>query len=81
MTWSWNDGVRQISENREVTNLGTGGVFGLIAISVVSGLTSGIAVSILRPFFCDPVDLDAELGPPDDNLPLPILSGGCILGF
>ena len=43
MTWSWDDGVRWKAESGEVTSLGAGYVFGLIAISVVSGLVSGIA--------------------------------------
>jgi diacylglycerol kinase (CTP) len=89
MTWSWDDGVRQLSDDGEVTNLGAGGVFGLIAISVVSGLVSGIAEALGELFsisFFFPlsrcIDLDAaELGSLDDNLTLPIISGGCILGF
>jgi diacylglycerol kinase (CTP) len=67
-TWSWVSGVRRISENGDVTDLGVGGLFGLIAISVVSGLVGGVAEAL-------------EVGPLDDNLTLPIISGGCILGF
>jgi phage shock protein PspC (stress-responsive transcriptional regulator) len=45
-TWSWDGGVRRISENGEVTNLGAGGMSGLIVISVVSGLVSGVAEAL-----------------------------------
>jgi hypothetical protein len=51
VTWSWDDGVRQIAENGEVANLGAGGVFGLLTISVVSGLVSGIAEALGRQLF------------------------------
>jgi len=86
MTWSWDDGVRRIAESGEVTSLGAGGVFGLIAISVVSGLVSGIAEALGNhyspsPFFAMVLTFDVELGSLDDNLTLPIISGGCILGF
>ncbi|EKM56821.1 uncharacterized protein PHACADRAFT_254155 [Phanerochaete carnosa HHB-10118-sp] len=50
---------------------GTGsfsGWFGLSAISVVSGLVSGVSEAL-------------DLGSLDDNLTLPILSGGCIWGL
>ncbi|KAI0301288.1 hypothetical protein BC826DRAFT_1101912 [Russula brevipes] len=48
--------------------LPTGGWMGLAIISVVSGLVTGIAEAL-------------DLGDLDDNLTLPILSGGCIWGF
>lgn len=50
-TWSWVSGVRRISENGDVTDLGVGGLFGLIAISVVSGLVGGVAEALGQHFF------------------------------
>ncbi|THH29166.1 hypothetical protein EUX98_g5024 [Antrodiella citrinella] len=44
------------------------GWVGLCVLSVVSGLVSGVAEAL-------------DLGSLDDNLTLPIISGGCILGF
>ena len=48
-TWSWN-GVQRISENGETTSLGARGTLGLIAISVVSGLVSGVAEALGQLF-------------------------------
>lgn len=46
----------------------TGGWVGLSVLGVVSGLVSGIAEAL-------------DLGSLDDNLTLPIISGGCLWGF
>jgi len=46
----------------------TGGWIGLGLVGVVAGLVSGVAEAL-------------DLGSLDDNLTLPIISGGCILGF
>lgn len=51
VTWSVDDGVRRISENGEWTSLGGGGIFGLVATSVVSGFVSGIAEALGQQFF------------------------------
>jgi len=67
--WTWEDGIAG-------TSVGTGaeasgvlvGWLGLGVISVVSGLVSGIAEAL-------------DLGSLDDNLTLPIISGGCLLGL
>ena len=44
-TWSWN-GVQRVSENWETANSGAGGTLGLIVVSVVSGLVSGVAEAL-----------------------------------
>ncbi|GLB40113.1 putative phosphatidate cytidylyltransferase [Lyophyllum shimeji] len=73
ITWSW-DGVRTSSHLLSSLGLGgaglrgAGGWPGLGAIGLVAGLVSGVAEAL-------------DLGSLDDNLTLPIISGGCILGF
>jgi len=81
-TWDWTRGVSgsgvdssSLGESvktvlREVgfEGLPTGGLVGLAIISVFSGLVTGIAEAL-------------DLGKLDDNMTLPILSGGCIWGF
>ncbi|THU89911.1 hypothetical protein K435DRAFT_676907 [Dendrothele bispora CBS 962.96] len=47
---------------------GFGGWIGLGVIALVAGLVSGVAEAL-------------DLGSLDDNLTLPIISGGCLLGF
>jgi diacylglycerol kinase (CTP) len=69
VTWSWSEGVRQVTQGAETQAFGAGGVWGLVAITVVAGLVSGVAEAL---------DLPGSL---DDNLTLPIISGACILGF
>ncbi|KJA18691.1 hypothetical protein HYPSUDRAFT_920321 [Hypholoma sublateritium FD-334 SS-4] len=49
-------------------SFGGGGALGLVALSVVAGVVSAVAEAL-------------DLGSLDDNLTLPIISGGCILGF
>ncbi|EDR10466.1 uncharacterized protein LACBIDRAFT_316889 [Laccaria bicolor S238N-H82] len=49
-------------------HLGGGGWAGLALIGLVAGVVSGVAEAL-------------DLGSLDDNLTLPIISGGCILGF
>ncbi|KAF9474383.1 hypothetical protein BDN70DRAFT_815769 [Pholiota conissans] len=68
ITWAWTGGVRNIAANGEATSLGGGGVLGLLVLSIVAGVVSGIAEAL-------------DLGSLDDNLTLPIISGGCIYGF
>ncbi|KAH9474900.1 CTP-dependent diacylglycerol kinase 1 [Psilocybe cubensis] len=68
LTWSWDEGVRQVAQGTEPKALGGGGALGLLAISIVAGIVSGISEAL-------------DLGALDDNLTLPIISGGCILGF
>ncbi|KAF9463181.1 hypothetical protein BDZ94DRAFT_1164259 [Collybia nuda] len=74
VSWSWSDGVR--SESTLLSRLGytglglagAGGWPGLGVIGLLAGLVSGVAEAL-------------DLGSLDDNLTLPIISGGCILGF
>src|SRR6266545_106079 len=40
LTWSWDDGVRQVLNDGATKNLGMGGATGLLMITVVSGLVS-----------------------------------------
>ncbi|KAF8653635.1 hypothetical protein AX16_003787 [Volvariella volvacea WC 439] len=81
ITWSWSQGARAVSTPGWMQALGgatvghslhrgipTGGWLGLTAVSAVAGLVSGVAEAL-------------DLGSLDDNLTLPIISGGCILGF
>ncbi|KAF8057065.1 hypothetical protein FPV67DRAFT_1658150 [Lyophyllum atratum] len=74
VSWSWDGGVR--SSSNLLPSLGFGGAglhgaggwAGLGVIGLVVGLVSGVAEAL-------------DLGSLDDNLTLPIISGGCILGF
>ncbi|KAF9522334.1 hypothetical protein CPB83DRAFT_116592 [Crepidotus variabilis] len=70
LTWEWTAGVRQVdADGTGAKSFGFGGPVGLLLITVVAGLVSGVAEAL---------DLPGSL---DDNLTLPIISGGCILGF
>ncbi|KAG5644854.1 hypothetical protein DXG03_007584 [Asterophora parasitica] len=96
LSWYWDGGVRAWStllstigwQGKSVA--GAGGWLGLCALSVVAGLVSGVAEALgayrsLYPFL--PLSVlrltpdSTDLGSLDDNLTLPIISGGCILGF
>ncbi|TFK75727.1 hypothetical protein BDN72DRAFT_832077 [Pluteus cervinus] len=77
LSWTWDAGVRAVTglEAVGLTGLGSalghfssGGWKGLAAIGAVAGIVSGVAEAL-------------DLGSLDDNLTLPIISGGCILGF
>jgi len=72
VVWSWDGGVRGFThmetEGSAAGALGAGGPLGLLAISVVAGVVSGVAEAL-------------DLGSIDDNLSLPIISGFSILGF
>jgi diacylglycerol kinase (CTP) len=75
LSWSWQDGVRATSPSllrwfgMEGSGIsGAKGWIGLGIIGVVAGLVSGVAEAL-------------DLGQLDDNLTLPIISGGCILAF
>ncbi|KAK2460708.1 hypothetical protein APHAL10511_007178 [Amanita phalloides] len=72
LSWTWQGGV---SSPSQFTCLALGcvkvaarGWIGLGAIGVVAGLVSGVAEAL-------------DIGSLDDNLTLPIISGGCILAF
>ncbi|KAI0267376.1 hypothetical protein BC834DRAFT_75384 [Gloeopeniophorella convolvens] len=81
-TWDWAHGVSgpgvdtsAVGQSVKATlrdagfgGVSTGGWAGLAIVSLVSGLVTGVAEAL-------------DLGNLDDNLTLPILSGGCIWGF
>lgn len=60
--------VKAVLRDAGISGLPTGGWMGLAVISIVSGVVTGIAEAL-------------DLGNLDDNLTLPILSGGCIWGL
>ncbi|RDB30196.1 CTP-dependent diacylglycerol kinase 1 [Hypsizygus marmoreus] len=74
VSWWWDGGVRASSSLLGSLGIdgpglgGAGGWVGLCAISLMAGLVSGVAEAL-------------DLGSLDDNLTLPIIAGGCILGF
>ncbi|KAF8635687.1 hypothetical protein AX15_000312 [Amanita polypyramis BW_CC] len=74
LSWTWRDGVRPMSSLLNWLGMegsGVGGAkgwTGLGIITLAAGLVSGVAEAL-------------DLGSLDDNLTLPIISGGCILGF
>ncbi|KAF5384377.1 hypothetical protein D9615_003139 [Tricholomella constricta] len=74
LSWWWDGGVRSSSTLLSSLGFGdaglhgAGGWAGLGAIGLVAGLVSGVAEAL-------------DVGSLDDNLTLPIISGGCILGF
>ena len=66
--------------------MGAGGLLGLLAIAVVAGLVSGVAEVLgmflpgLRLTFAALIFIILlDLGSSDDNLTLPLISGGCTL--
>jgi len=65
-SWVWNEGVRLGSDTASCQWIG--GWTGLGIIGVAAGLVSGVAEAL-------------DLGSLDDNLTLPVISGGCIYGF
>ena len=93
VVWSWDRGVRVLAQaapgDVASAGMGAGGILGLLVISVVAGLVSGVAEALGAPFSLPPCSfvfseltvVFLDLGSIDDNLSLPIISGGCILGF
>ena len=91
VTWSWNGGVRRLPHpDSPAVAMGAGGPFGLLLISVVAGVVSGVAEALgallffVQSFFFlrrGSNQCLLDLGSIDDNLSLPIISGCCILGF
>jgi diacylglycerol kinase (CTP) len=72
LTWSWEGGVSPAfsgsgSGNGSSSTMFAGWV-GIVTIGVVTGLVSGVAEAL-------------DLGSVDDNLSLPIISGGCLWGL
>jgi diacylglycerol kinase (CTP) len=70
LSWTFQDGVSSDLRMADAAIEGQwngGGWLGLTAITLTAGIVSGIAEA-----------LDLSL---DDNLTLPIISGGCLLGF
>ncbi|KAF9036363.1 hypothetical protein BJ165DRAFT_1409115 [Panaeolus papilionaceus] len=68
LSWTWEEGIRLGAKATTGSTSWTAGALGLIAISLVAGLVSGVAEAL-------------DLGTVDDNLTLPIISGGCIYAF
>ncbi|KAI0795610.1 hypothetical protein C8Q75DRAFT_791342 [Abortiporus biennis] len=67
--WRWDTGaLTQAAADVATTSNWTAGWTGIGLISVFSGIVSGVAEAL-------------DLGNLDDNLTLPIISGGCIWGF
>jgi diacylglycerol kinase (CTP) len=62
--------MKAVLRDAGLSGLPTGGWVGLAVISIVSGLVTGVAEA-----------LGSDLGKLDDNMTLPILSGGCIWGL
>ncbi|PPR01794.1 hypothetical protein CVT24_001690 [Panaeolus cyanescens] len=62
LSWTWEEGIRL---GGNATASWTAGALGLLVISAAAGLVSGVAEAL-------------DLGSVDDNLTLPIISGGCI---
>jgi len=84
VTWTWDQGVvgyglsgandvvgvaiKNGMASLGITPVHTGGWIGLGIIGIVAGIVSGVAEAL-------------DLGNLDDNLTLPIISGGCLWGF
>ncbi|KAF8732356.1 hypothetical protein AX14_004517 [Amanita brunnescens Koide BX004] len=71
LSWTWQNGVHRTSSLLSWLGMGssvTRGWLGLGAIGIVAGLVSGVAEAL-------------DLGSLDDNLTLPIISGGCLIAF
>jgi len=84
ITWTWDQGVigyglpapndvlgdavKNGMAKLGISAVHTGGWVGLGIIGVVAGIVSGVAEAL-------------DLGNLDDNLTLPIISGGCLWGF
>lgn len=86
--------MKAVLRDAGVSGVPTGGWVGLAVISIVSGLVTGIAEALGGSFFPSfpfaesrwDFDLTndengTDVGQLDDNLTLPILSGGCIWGL
>jgi len=82
--------VRALLRESGFKGLHTGGMVGLAVVSVLSGLVTGIAEALGAFFFFfwrqavteSWLFLESsDLGKLDDNMTLPIISGGCIWGF
>ncbi|KAJ4490463.1 hypothetical protein J3R30DRAFT_3749817 [Lentinula aciculospora] len=78
VTWFWNGGVSGSGA--------FGGWLGLTAISFFAGLVSGVAEALgkantISSFMSLTVLFSKDLGSLDDNLTLPIISGGCLWAF
>lgn len=59
LSWSWEGGIN---------GAGCAGLWGLLRLSLFTGLVTGVAEAL-------------DLGDVDDNLSLPIISGACLVGF
>jgi len=76
VSWTWADGFSRSSAtgdylnnvNQERGPLHFGGWLGLGVIGIFAGLVSGVAEAL-------------DLGPVDDNLSLPVISGTCLWGL
>jgi diacylglycerol kinase (CTP) len=86
------DAIRAVMRSWGFEGVHTGGWLGLGVLGVVAGLVAGVAEALgtLTFFLVIPVVMVVlttrcvmfiDLGSLDDNLTLPIISGGCIWGF
>ncbi|KAG6829756.1 hypothetical protein H0H92_003632 [Tricholoma furcatifolium] len=66
LSWTWDGGVG--GGEGCASALSLKGAWGLGVVGVVAGLVSGVAEAL-------------DLGSLDDNLTLPVIAGGCLLGF
>ncbi|KIK81889.1 hypothetical protein PAXRUDRAFT_101169, partial [Paxillus rubicundulus Ve08.2h10] len=68
LTWSWEGGVSPAFSGGGLGSTAFSGWVGIVTIGVVAGLVSGVAEAL-------------DLGSVDDNLTLPIVTGGCLWGL
>ncbi|KAG6331410.1 hypothetical protein ID866_7681 [Astraeus odoratus] len=66
LSWTWEDGVTSATSGNSACTFG--GWAGLLTIGAVTGLVTGVAEAL-------------DLGSIDDNLSLPIITGGCLWGL
>ncbi|KIJ16279.1 hypothetical protein PAXINDRAFT_168442, partial [Paxillus involutus ATCC 200175] len=68
LTWSWEGGVSPAFSGGGSSSTAFSGWVGIVTIGIVAGLVSGVAEAL-------------DLGSVDDNLTLPIITGGCLWGL
>jgi diacylglycerol kinase (CTP) len=95
LSWKWDTGIQSVTfsgsdwlrshlSTVSFEGVRTGGWVGLAAIAIVAGLVTGIAEALGKRNFlhqmADFLIILADLSL-DDNLTLPVISGGCLLVF